>query len=166
MVLFFNIAGAKVENNIDSSQFKVLIFTSETCPICQQMTPNLRSVIEKYKSENVNFELIFPNPGYSTQITVSEYKSKYKLDCASYIDSGRKLTKKYEIKITPEIIFVDQINNRILYRGKLDNQYEGLGKRRQIITEHYLDDALSQALKGQEVKMQFTEPIGCFIANE
>lgn len=168
LIAFFalsNIHARTVYSN-DSSQYKVYIFVSETCPICLQMTPQLRTLLSKYNSKRIDFELVFPNPKSSDISSISEYMTKYNLICPYIIDKRRKMTHKYDVKITPEIILLDKQINRILYRGKLDNQYEGLGKKRTIITEHYLEQALDQVIKGETVTIPYTEPIGCFLLDE
>jgi hypothetical protein len=51
----------------------------------------------------------------------------------------------------------------ILYRGRIDNSFVSPGKKRRVVTEHYLTAALSQILEGKEITVKKTQPTGCFI---
>lgn len=49
------------------------------------------------------------------------------------------------------------------YAGKIDNGFENIGKKRQVVTEHYLRDALESILLQKEIEIKETQPVGCFI---
>ena len=51
----------------------------------------------------------------------------------------------------------------LIYRGMIDNWFYALGKYRKITTAYYLEDAINAYLKGEDVSIKQTEPIGCFI---
>src|SRR5215471_17528643 len=52
-------------------------------------------------------------------------------------------------------------SGELLYRGRIDDQYAGLGKRRSVVTSHDLRDALEAILAGKPVTPSRTEAIGC-----
>ena len=45
----------------------------------------------------------------------------------------------------------------------MDNWLGELGRRRQVITEFYLKDAIESYLNEEEIKIKKTKAIGCFI---
>jgi hypothetical protein len=51
----------------------------------------------------------------------------------------------------------------VIYSGKIDNWFEDIGKRRTIITEFYLQDALNSVIRHREPAIKETKPVGCFI---
>jgi len=168
LFLSFSIAGVDLySSSISSSNEKPLytiyIFVSESCPICQQITLNWKELMARYSSDSVQFVMIFPNNRESTKESIENFKEKYNLHCESVVDKGQKWTRKFKASITPEVILWDNQRNSILYRGKLDNQYETLGKKRSVVTEKYVADALENVLYGTKSIPANTEPIGCFI---
>ena len=64
--------------------------------------------------------------------------------------------------VTPEIIMVDNKGD-LIYRGMIDNWFYALGKYRRVTTEFYLQDAIEAHFNNQQVAVQKTDPIGCFI---
>ena len=55
------------------------------------------------------------------------------------------------------------VNGQVLYRGRIDNVYASLGKRRPAATEHDLRKALDEILDGKPVSTPETKAIGCYI---
>ena len=51
----------------------------------------------------------------------------------------------------------------MVYRGRIDNVYAALGKRRPEATEHDLRKALDEVLSGRPVAEPRTQAIGCYI---
>jgi len=49
----------------------------------------------------------------------------------------------------------------LVYRGRIDDQFAGLGKRRTVVTSHDLRDALEATLVGKPVPQPRTEAVGC-----
>jgi hypothetical protein len=72
------------------------------------------------------------------------------------------LTKALKATVTPEAVVIDNNKNRI-YSGKIDNRFEDIGKRRTIITEQYLQDAIDAILHNKLPAIERTEPVGCIL---
>ena len=51
----------------------------------------------------------------------------------------------------------------VLYQGRIDNRYFGLGVRWGSVTEFYLRDALDATLGGKRPTVAQTEAVGCLI---
>ncbi len=67
--------------------------------------------------------------------------------------------------VTPQYFLLDS-KGRVLYSGQCDNRMISLGKKRKVVTEHYLNEAIEQALSSKWVQFHTTEPIGCAIFNK
>jgi len=78
------------------------------------------------------------------------------------VDKGFKLSKKFNATVTPEVFVLNE-KDQVLYHGAIDNWFYKLGQNRIEITEHYLDDAVGQALNQQPIIRPYIKPIGCFI---
>ncbi len=109
---------------------------------------------------------IFPNLEFASKQSIDKFGKKYKIDFALNRDEEQVLTKKYSATTTPEVIVVNNRTGDVLYRGKVDNSFEAIGKKRQVITEHYLRWALESILQGKPIQTKETQPVGCFIIKD
>jgi hypothetical protein len=50
-----------------------------------------------------------------------------------------------------------------LYQGRIDNWAYELAKKRRVITEHNLRDALNSIVHNQPIKITKTKAVGCYI---
>ncbi|MBS1592686.1 MAG: redoxin family protein [Bacteroidetes bacterium] len=151
-------AGAQAHDSI-----RVYIFLAETCPICRSTTIEMKNLYSGYHDKGIAFTGVFPSAKMSTEQTRAEFTKKYSIPYPLQGDAGQRLTKKYNATITPEIVVVRVKDDKVLYRGKVDNSYEAIGRRREVVTEHYLHDALESILHGKKIGTTKTEPVGCFI---
>jgi hypothetical protein len=138
---------------------KVYIFLSETCPICQSSTLEIRRVREAFP--RVEFIGLFPGKD-SDNKSREKFAKKYRLDFPMQGDSLRKWTKELKATITPEVVVVGA-DQQVLYRGKIDNSFVSPGKKRTVVTEKYLYNALKAITLGENHQPASTQPVGCFI---
>lgn len=157
-VLLFSLAFSRAADSVS-----VYIFLSESCPICQSQTLTLRKLYTEYSGKGISFTGLFPNQEYSTKESIEKFKKKYQIDFELKKDEGQKMVKKFSATTNPQIFVVKNATQQILYKGKIDNGFENIGKKRTVITEHYLRDALENILQQKEVAIKETQPIGCFI---
>lgn len=104
---------------------------------------------------------IVPGTEYS-DLEISTFKHKYKLPFVLWKDEQLLLARKYHATVTPEAIVVDA-DGKVLYQGRIDNWAYEVSKKRRVITEHDLEDALNSIVNKQPVKVAKTKAIGCFI---
>ena len=50
-------------------------------------------------------------------------------------------------------------NYQLVYKGAIDDNYEDIDK----VKEFYLEDAITQLVKGKKIKVSETNPVGCSI---
>lgn len=141
----------------------VYIFFSETCPICQNQTLTLRQLYDGYSGKGISFVGIFPNQDLSTTESIKKFGRKYKLDFDLRKDEQQQLTNRLAATVTPQVFVLNNITQQVLYKGKVDNSFESIGKKRQVITGHYLRDALQSILDQRDIAVKETPPVGCFI---
>jgi peroxiredoxin len=146
-----------------ADSISVYVFLSETCPICQNQTLTLRQLYDQFSAKGIAFTGLFPNTEYSTNESIQKFRKKYKIEFETRKDEGQRMTKKFSATITPQVFVVRNATQEILYRGKIDNGFEGIGKKRQVITENYLKNALDSIVNQSEITVKETQPVGCFI---
>lgn len=137
----------------------VVIFLAPDCPLSKNYAPVLNSLAKKHPK--INFFGIFPGKSYSFE-EISDYGKDYGVSFPLLSDPLKRLSGYLKAKVTPEVILINQ-QGVVLYTGLIDNWAVSLGKKRQVITNHYLDDAISQYESGKQITVSHTDPVGCLI---
>lgn len=138
----------------------VVVFFSPECPLCQNYTLTLNEIQAKYK-DKVDVIAIFPGTEYSLE-SIKTFKMKYHILFSLWKDEKMELVKALSAKVTPEVFLFDA-SGKIRYQGRIDNWAYEVGRKRKVITQHDLRDALVSVLNHQEIKVKQTKAIGCFI---
>ena len=145
------------------ASYKIYIFMGETCPVSRHYTVTLKKLHAEYASEKLEFIGVFPNR-LSTPATIAAFKEKYALPFTCIGDATHTWVNRLGATITPEVVVADTSHTAI-YRGRIDNTFADLGKRRRVITEHDLADILN-ALKNEKPPVfRQTQAIGCIITS-
>ncbi len=142
--------------------YLVYVFMGEECVISQNYTLELNKLHEQYASDRIQFIGVFPS-NYSSSETVKNFKSKYKLPFNTELDKAHIKVFRFQIKVTPEIVVYDVKNQNVVYQGRIDNTYFGLGQRRTVTTTSELSDVLSAITKKEELDFEFKKAVGCFL---
>ncbi len=140
----------------------VYIFLAETCPISQAATLPLRELHGRYGAQGVRFVGVFP-ARETTLAGLTAFAKTYQVAFPLQADAGHQLTNKLHARVTPEAVVVAADGRTILYQGRLDDAYAGLGQHRAVTRHHELADALADVAEGRPVAVPRTEPVGCFI---
>jgi len=139
---------------------KVLIMISPECPLCINYTKDITDYIAYYGNEIQFYGVVSGN--HYTKHEVDCFLNTYSLALDIIYDPDFNLITHLDATITPEVYFIDE-HNEILYQGLFDNWLGELGRRRQVITEYYLKDAIDSYLVGTTIETPKTKAIGCFI---
>jgi len=147
------------------STTKIYIFLLEDCVISQYYTLPLRELHEKYASEEIEFIGVFPNR-FSKPETIDQFKKDYQISFELKYDYYQTLAKKMGATVTPEVVVYDEEKEETIYKGRIDNTYFRVGKRRQVTTTAELADVLEALQKKTIPSTQSTIAIGCYIKYE
>ena len=140
----------------------VYVFLAENCPISQAATLPLRELHARYGARGVRFVGVFPAKE-TTSAGLTAFAATYQLVFPLQADAGHQLTKRLHARVTPEAVVVAPDGRTVLYQGRLNDAYAGLGQHRSITQHHELAEALAAVAAGQPVAVPRTEPVGCFI---
>lgn len=157
---------SQAQNNIEldscfkQHDFLILITLGPDCPISQKYMHTLRNMYSKY-GDKIEFLGIVPSSFEALEM--NEFKTQYAIPFDLKLDTNNSICKKFNLKVTPEIVLINK-EREIHYQGAIDNWFYELGKSRLKVTEHYLEDAIESILKGNTPTIQKTEAIGCFIS--
>jgi thiol-disulfide isomerase/thioredoxin len=140
----------------------VLFFVLHDCPVANAYAPEIRRVVESYEKKKVRFALVYVDPDL-TVAEIEKHRKQYgHQGYPAFFDKKHVLVKATGADVTPEAAVIGK-DGRIVYRGRISNLYADYGKRRRIVTEHDLRDALDAVLAGKPVAKSRTRAIGCFI---
>ncbi len=141
----------------------VYVFLQEECPVCQSYTIQLQELYKTYAGKNLHFVGLFPSPE-STEEKIAEFKAKYEIPFQLLTDHYHQKVAALGATITPEVIVYNETQQEILYRGRIDNTFFRVGKRRQLTTTSELKDALEAITNNKPIKVSKTEAVGCVIS--
>lgn len=142
------------------TQATVLFFISMDCPISQKYMSIVEGIKSSFKDSTVSFTFIVP--GNMAQSDINKFKLSHASSLNFILDKKKKITKLLGASVTPEAFLLDH-QYKVAYHGAIDNWFYALGRNRPEATETYLIDALKNYLSQQEVRIKYTQPIGCLI---
>jgi thiol-disulfide isomerase/thioredoxin len=146
---------------IAKSKATVLIFLSPECPLCKSYTLTLDSLNNKFKNSGISFCGVFPGKVYPIE-EIRDFAKYFPVNFPLVLDTVYELTHLLNATVTPEA-FVVANSGQTLYSGRIDNWAYEVSKKRQIITEHDLNDALNSIVNSIPIANTKTQAVGCFI---
>jgi hypothetical protein len=137
----------------------VLFFYWQDCPISNGYAPEINRICAGHT--NFAFFIVQVDPEL-TAAAAKEHARKYDLRPPVLLDPRHQLVKLAGATVTPEAVVLGR-NGEVLNRGRIDNLYATLGKKRAAATEKDLVEALDAIAAGKPVKKSETKAIGCLI---
>lgn len=144
-----------------SDSLSIYLFLLDDCPICIKYTPEINSIYDDYGDE-IGFVGYFPNFSSKPE-KINAYRETYGIEFDLKTDYYKLQAKKWKAKVTPEVVLYNHTTKTVLYRGRIDNSFVRLGKRRNVVTERDLRDAITATLDGREIAQPYVVPVGCYI---
>lgn len=145
----------------DSLTANIFIFMSPECPLCINYTRSVLQLEKKFDGAAVQFIMVFPGTYYTTT-QIAEFRKEYNLDMLFLLDPKCQLSKLLSATVTPEAVVLNQ-KGEMVYSGAIDDWAFAPGKKRQVVTKKYLENAILEVLQGQYPSLNKTEPVGCYI---
>jgi hypothetical protein len=140
----------------------VLFFVTVDCPITNSYMPEISRIVASYTPEKVAFFAVYSDPSLSVS-AIREHAAAFGLHIPLIQDNAHFLVRKAGATVNPETALFAP-GAHLVYRGRIDDWYLELGKRRAAPTQRYLRLALDEVLNGRPVAISQVPPIGCSIA--
>ncbi|MCS7084919.1 MAG: redoxin family protein [Bacteroidia bacterium] len=147
-------------SQVSENRATVFVSLLPGCPICQKQAFTLNELASKYQGRGIVFYGVW-YPGVDSA-EMRKYIVENRLRFAVLADEGCALTSALGIEIAPEVVAIDS-RKKILYRGKIDNWFEAVGKRKPKPTQFYLDEALNAVAQDKAPVVASTTPVGCIV---
>jgi peroxiredoxin len=148
----FSLAGAE-----KADKLVVLMFIAVECPYSNAYNDRMRDMAAAYAGKGVQFVGINSNSTESIADAVAHAK-KHGHTFTIVKDPGNKVADLYDARRTPEVFVVGK-DGKLLYHGRIDENYEDASK----VTSPDLKNALDALLAGQPVAKAETKAFGCTI---
>ena len=141
---------------------EVLFFITHDCPISNFYAPEIQRICKEYGDKSVSCALVYVDPQLSVAAVRKHLGDFAYQGIPAILDTKHRVVDAAGAKVTPEAVVVGH-DGKILYSGRIDNFYAGLGKPRRQATVHDLRTALDETLAGKPVTTPKTDPVGCYI---
>lgn len=142
-----------------STDLLVVIFLGTDCPISQKYMHTLRELNKDFGSDVTFFGLI---PKNFEIAQIAKFKKEFDVPFELIQDRDNAYAQMLNATITPEVFLFDTSGN-LYYDGAIDNWFFALGRNRMKPTEFYVQDAISNVLKGLPVTVSHAKAVGCLI---
>ncbi len=140
---------------------KLIVFVLPDCPVCRSMVPYLKTLHRTYSQQGVHIVGYVPG-NHFTQTAVDSFVTVYKIPFPVTVDTTQSITQSFGVWVVPQGVIVDE-NNAVVYRGRINDLYVALGKRRPEPTIHDVADRLDLLLRGTDIPFDTTIPVGCLL---
>jgi peroxiredoxin len=143
----------------------IISFTCNSCPYSVLYEQRIIDLDNKYASKGYPVIAINPNdPAKDSDDSFEkmvERASQKNYPFPYLVDETQATTRAYGATNTPHMYVLQKDNDKhkVMYIGTIDNNPKNPGK----VTKFYIDDAMSELLSGQEVKVSKTKAVGCGI---
>ncbi len=143
-----------------SSKISVFIFTRTDCPISNRYAPEIRRIYDRFAAQGASIWLVYVNPAESTA-SIREHLREYAYPESALLDPRHQLVRLTGARSTPEAAVFS--SGKLVYRGRIDDRYTGLGQMRPAANTHDLEQVLDALVAGKRLEFRETRAIGCFI---
>ena len=137
----------------------VCVFMDTGCPIARYHTRTLRLLYKEYSKKGIRFTAIFPAAN-ATRESVRAYAEKFEFPLDVTLDPDQSRARVLGATTVPEVFVFDR-RKKLVYRGRIDDRFAAVGKRRPRARTHDLAEALRALSVGEQIELRRTEPVGC-----
>lgn len=162
--------GARVELFADPTKdVVVILFVAVECPISNRFAPVVNRIHEDFEANDFAMWTVYTDDLFTTD-QIEKHRTDYQYKIPVLIDFDRKLAKYCGASVTPEaVVYVRESSEqyRMVYRGRVNNQYVDFGKWRQKSTKQDLLEVLTEVRENgiDGIEFQETRAIGCYIGD-
>jgi len=155
----------KVQGSLEKPsgwKWTLLFFLMTDCPIGNQYAPEIQRICAEYGPKGARCFLVYVDPAIKPTDVRKHMKDFKYTSFSAIVDSNHELVNKAGATIVSEVAVFSN-DAQLKYLGRIDNLYAGLGKPRQVVTEHDLRKTLDALIAGRTVSNTRTQAYGCFI---
>lgn len=137
----------------------VILFLGVECPISNRYLPELVALENELGPRGIRFFHVYPNPDETPEV-IRRHRAEYHLPATAFRDPQWSLARTLGTSKTPEAVALTA-EGRVIYHGRVNDQYAALGVGKPEPTRHDLAEALREFLKGAPPVGNGPPAVGC-----
>lgn len=142
---------------LDGHKCAIVLLGTE-CPIARKSIETLNALAEKAGTD-VPFFGLLSDPTVTREAAV-KFAAEYHVEFPILFDASGEIARTLAPRVTPEAFLFDG-TGKLNYRGRIDDTYVALGKRRTETTTHDLADAIEAVRAGRSPAAAEVAAVGC-----
>jgi hypothetical protein len=148
----------QMPETLPATLFRVLVFLAPLCPICQDMTYDLRMLEQEFEHDPIEFIGLFPNPSTRAE-QIAVFDTTYGLSMSLRPDTAG-WAERLGARWTPEVFVLDSLD-AVVYQGRINDRYFAPGRRKNRTRRRDLKEALSDLMAHRPVSVPIADAVGC-----
>jgi len=149
--------------DVKDAKAVVFFFITVDCPIANYYSSEINAIQKDFARQPVCFYVVHIDPDLTPE-AAAKHAAEYKLTGPVLIDAKHRLVQATGVSVTPEAAVLVP-DGTIAYRGRIDDIYVELGRRRAAPNHRDLREAITAVLAAQPIKQSRTKALGCYIPN-
>lgn len=137
----------------------VMVYLSVDCPIANRCLPEVEDLARRLGPRGMRFVWVYPQAQESRE-DILRHRAEYGLKVDAFRDDDCSVARAFQVHHTPEAVVLDR-QGRLIYRGRINDQFQKLGVSRPAPTQHDLAEALEAWLAGKPLLARETAAVGC-----
>ena len=140
-----------------------LVLLDVSCPISNRYLPYLEDLHKDLERRGTALYGFLSDPTLSRKDALT-WRKDFKIQFPLILDATGDLTRRLGPTVTPEAFLIGA-NDRIGYRGRIDDRFAAVGKRSRRVRNADFANAIDQALRGKKIEVAETRPVGCIFGD-
>lgn len=137
----------------------VMVYLSVDCPISNRCLPEVEALAADLARRGLGVVRVYAH-AQETPDLIRSHGAEYGLKSEVFRDVDWSVARSFGVSHTPEAVAVDR-GGRVIYSGRINDQFERLGVSRPQPTRHDLADALEAHLSGRNPPVRRVPAVGC-----
>ena len=137
----------------------VLVYLSVDCPIANRCLPEIEALAERLGPRGLKWAWVYAQ-GRESRDDILRHRAEYGLKVPAFQDVNGSVARAFRVSHTPEAVALDR-RGRLIYRGRINDQFQRLGVSRPEATRHDLAEALDEYLNEGAPRGLETTAVGC-----
>lgn len=141
----------------------VLIFHDPSCPFIKLYESRIKALRAKFEVQGIGFALVNPQ-AQNNEAELNRFRAyidESGLNMPYLIDEKQQWTQAFQASKIPEVFVLipGKTDLELVFKGAIDNN----AQVESVVTEKYLDNALTQILRGEKPEVSQPRAVGCTI---
>ena len=136
------------------------VFVSDGCQNSMIYAAELSALAAQAQAQGIDLYAVLTSPRL-TWSGARRLRDELDLKIPTLFDPTGELTNRLGVEVTPTAVLISA-DDQMVYRGRVDDRFVGLGQRRTVIRSHDLQDAIARVAQG-DLRGITTEPVGCWV---